>query len=120
MTSHNVRIKRVYDAPSPDDGLRILVTRFWPRGVPKGAKDEYIVKLAPSRDLLREFKHEGLQWEQYVPRYLSEMRSQEAQSEIKRLANLAEQRTITLMCVCEDENHCHRSLLRKLIIEQDA
>jgi uncharacterized protein YeaO (DUF488 family) len=112
----NVRLKRIYDAASPDDGYRVLTTRYWPRGVAKGAKDEYSTKTAPSRQLLHEFKHEGLTWDDYVVRYLDEMKSEAAQSEIHHLAELAKSRTITLMCVCEDENHCHRSLLRDLIV----
>jgi ribokinase len=113
----DIRLKRVYDPSAPEDGYRVLSTRYWPRGVPKSAKDEYSIKTSPSRELLREFKHEGLTWEQYVPRYLEEMQSESAQSEIRRLAELACERTITLMCICEDEGRCHRSLLRKLIID---
>ena len=115
--AHNVRLKRVYEPASPDDGYRILSTRYWPRGVPKSAVDEYTTKTAPSRQLLREFKHEGLTWEQYVPRYLEEMRSETAIDDIKRLAAIAKSGSMTLMCICEDETSCHRSLLRDLIIE---
>lgn len=113
----NIRLKRVYDEPSPDDGRRILATRYWPRGVPKSAVDEYTTKVAPSRQLLHEFKHEGLTWESYVPRYLEEMSSEWSRSEVSRLANLASSGTITLMCICPDEKRCHRSLLRDLILE---
>jgi uncharacterized protein YeaO (DUF488 family) len=67
--------------------------------------------------LLREFKHEGLSWEEYVPRYLDEMRSEDAISAIQRLAAMAISGSMTLMCICEDENRCHRRLLRDLIIE---
>ena len=115
--ARNIRLKRVYEPASPDDGIRILVTRYWPRGVPKTAVDEYDTKVAPSRELLREFKHEGLSWAGYVPRYLDEMRSETAQGDIKRLADVAKSDRITLMCICPDENQCHRSLLRELIIE---
>ncbi len=113
----NIRLKRIYDEPSPDDGRRILITRYWPRGVPKSAVDEYTTKVSPSRELLRQFKHEGLTWEEYVPRYLDEMSSEEARSAISRLAELARSGTITLMCICPDEGRCHRTLLRKLIME---
>jgi len=115
--ANNVRLKRVYEPASPDDGYRVLATRYWPRGVPKSAVDEYTTKTAPSRELLREFKHEGLTWEQYVPRYLEEMRAEAAIDDIKRLAAIAKSGSMTLMCICEDENRCHRSLLRDLIIE---
>ena len=115
--ARNIRLKRVYEPASPDDGIRILATRYWPRGVPKTAVDEYDTKVAPSRELLREFKHEGLLWAGYMPRYLDEMRSETAQGDIKRLADVAKSDRITLMCICPDENQCHRSLLRELIIE---
>ena len=115
--ANNVRLKRVYEPASPGDGYRVLATRYWPRGVPKSAVDEYTTKTAPSRELLREFKHEGLTWEQYVPRYLEEMRAEAAIDDIKRLAAIAKSGSMTLMCICEDENRCHRSLLRDLIIK---
>lgn len=112
----NIRLKRVYEPASPDDGRRILVTRYWPRGVPKTAVAECTTKVAPSRELLRAFKHEGLAWRDYLPRYLEEMSSPEAVAEIKRLANLAMSERITLMCTCPDELRCHRSLLRRLAL----
>jgi uncharacterized protein YeaO (DUF488 family) len=113
--ARNIRLKRVYDPPSPDDGYRILSMRYWPRGIPRAAVDEYTTKVAPSRELVYEFKHEGLEWEPYVERYLTEMATADARWEIARLARIAESRTITLMCGCEDESQCHRSLLRDLI-----
>ena len=115
--AENICLKRIYEPPSQDDGYRVLSTRYWPRGVPKSAVDEYNTKTAPSRALLHEFKHEGLSWEDYVPRYFDEMSRPEAMTEIVRFAKLAESRTITLICICEDEQRCHRSLLRQLIIE---
>lgn len=113
----NIRLKRIYDPPSPEDGWRVLSMRYWPRGVPRGVMDEYTTKTAPSRELLHSFKHGGLSWEDYVPRYLAEMRSDTAQREISRLANIAHTRTVTLMCGCENEQRCHRFLLRDLMIE---
>lgn len=114
--SRNVRLKRVYDPPSPEDGYRVLVTRYWARGIRRELVDEYDAKVAPSRELLREFKHEGLAWGPYTKRYLQEMTSECARCEIVRLAEIARTRTITLMCACEDEMHCHRRLLRNLIV----
>jgi uncharacterized protein YeaO (DUF488 family) len=113
----NIRLKRVYEPASPDDGHRVLATRYWARGVRKSAIDEFATKVAPSRELLREFKHEGLTWEGYVPRYLGEMKAESAKSDIKRLAEMAKSGRLTLMCICQDETHCHRSLLRDLVIE---
>lgn len=113
----NIRLKRIYDAPAPEDGHRVLSMRYWPRGIARSAVDEYTTKTAPSKELVHAFKHEGLAWDPYVKRYLTEMQSGAAQTEIARLAELAKSRTITLMCGCEDESRCHRSLLRQLIID---
>jgi uncharacterized protein YeaO (DUF488 family) len=112
----NIRLKRIYDPSSPDDGWRVLSMRYWPRGISRALVDEYTAKTAPSHELLHAFKHGGLSWEDYVVRYLEEMQSETARSEIERLAELAESRTITLLCGCEDESRCHRSLLRNLMI----
>lgn len=115
--ANKIRLKRVYDPPSSEDGRRILITRYWPRGVPKSAVDEYTTKVAPSRQLVQAFKREGLPWEDYVRRYLDEMKQPDAVTEIRRLAKLAKSERITLMCICEDENRCHRALVRDLIRE---
>lgn len=114
----NVRLKRIYDPPAPEDGHRVLTSRYWPRGVPRTAVDEYSVETAPSRDLLRAFKHEGLSWEDYARRYLAEMEGPEAHKATSRLAAIARSRTITLMCVCKDDDRCHRSLLRDLVLQE--
>jgi uncharacterized protein YeaO (DUF488 family) len=117
-TSDNIRLKRIYEPKSPKDGHRILVTRYWPRGIRKDATDEYNTTLAPSRQLVQEFKHEGLSWGGYVPRFLEEMRSDAAKNELRRLADVARSQPMTLMCMCEDERRCHRSLLRELILAE--
>ena len=111
-----VHTKSVYERPEPGDGRRILVTRYWPRGVAQSAADEYVRALGPSVPLLRAYKQGEIDWETYKVRYLSEMRSEEARGEVHRLAKLARSERITVMCVCKHEDQCHRSLLRALII----
>lgn len=116
----NVRTKRIYDDAEPEDGRRILITRYWPRGVPKTATDEYNTKLAPPKELVQAFKHEKMRWDHYVDRFLSQMAEEPAQSEIERLAKVAADGPITLMCMCEDERRCHRSLVARLVREAMA
>lgn len=116
----NVRTKRIYDEPSPEDGRRILITRYWPRGVPRGAADEYNTKLAPSKELVQAFKHENLRWDDYVDRFHAEMEANAAREEIARMAELAQDDPVTLMCMCEDERRCHRSLVARLVRETIA
>ena len=110
-----LRAKSVYDPPAAGDGYRVLATRYWPRGVPRGAADEYVRALAPSEDLLRSFKDGRIDWWTFRKRYLDEMKAAEPQAEVRRLAALAATRPVTLMCVCKEESRCHRSLLRELV-----
>jgi uncharacterized protein YeaO (DUF488 family) len=115
----NVRLKRVYEPASPDDGYRVLVTRYWPRGIDKNVIDEYIALLAPSRELLHQYRQELLDWPRYRLQYLKEMQNDRARSQIHRLAKLARSEVVTVMCVCADKDRCHRSLLRDLIVSFD-
>ena len=116
-----LKTKRWCDEADQDDGYRLLICRYRPRGLPK--KDEtwdgWCAELAPSRALHADFygKHgPPITWEQYRDRYLEEIKAQDEL--IDELAKLiSEGKTVTLLCssACEDETHCHRSLLKQLI-----
>ncbi|MDA8168479.1 MAG: DUF488 family protein [Nitrospiraceae bacterium] len=70
-----VKTKRVYDAPAPDDGLRVLVDRVWPRGLTreKARVDIWIRDIAPSSGLRKWFSHDETKWEEFRKRYFSEL-----------------------------------------------
>lgn len=70
-----IRLKRAYDEPSKQDGLRILVERLWPRGVSKerAAIDLWLKELAPSTDLRKWFNHEPEKWDAFRKRYKAEL-----------------------------------------------
>jgi uncharacterized protein YeaO (DUF488 family) len=70
-----IQIKRVYDAPTPDDGRRILVDRLWPRGLTKEkAKIEYWAKdISPSNELRKWYGHEPGKWGEFKKRYFAEL-----------------------------------------------
>src|SRR5688500_13701548 len=106
-----VKIKRVYDPPEKSDGARILVMRLWPRGIRRSRVDEWNRDLAPSRELLAAFKHRGLPWKDYVSRYWREIRPEA----VDALRRRARRETVTLLCACKDERHCHRGLLRDAV-----
>jgi uncharacterized protein YeaO (DUF488 family) len=110
-----IRTKSVYDPPSREDGTRVLVTHYWPRGVRRDRVDEYVRTLGPSRELLRGFRDGDVTWPEYRRRYLQEMRRPEAQEDISRRARHAREGTVTFMCVCRTDVHCHRRLLRELV-----
>jgi uncharacterized protein YeaO (DUF488 family) len=120
--------KRWNDLKEPTDGLRILVTRYRPRGLPKSEEtwDAWLKDLAPSADLVAAYygKHGRMPvtWEVYRAAYVREMRSSRAaQERIRELAaKVAAGEAVTLLCssACERESRCHRSLLRDLILAQ--
>lgn len=70
-----IRLKRAYDDPSRQDGLRILVERLWPRGVSKeqAAVDLWLKDLAPSTELRKWFGHDPDKWDEFRDRYRSEL-----------------------------------------------
>lgn len=124
-----VRTRRWCDPKQRGDGLRVLICRYRPRGLPKAKEtwDVWLPDLGPSRELHAAYygKHgPPIGWEEYAERYRREIaeRPPEVQEQIAELVELLrEGKTITLLCssACTDENHCHRSLLRA-ILEQRA
>jgi uncharacterized protein YeaO (DUF488 family) len=118
-----VRTKRWSDPPEPDDGFRLLVCRYRPRGVKKADEtwEEWWPELGPSRELHAAYwgkTGKAISFAQYTPRYLEEMGKQTFR--IRALADRsAAGETITLLCssACEDPTTCHRTLLARLIDE---
>lgn len=116
-----IRTKRWDDPREPDDGHRLLVTRYRPRGLPKDQEtwDAWQPDLGPSRELhAAAYGKAGLKfhWDDYKRRYLAEMKGQVPV--IEALAKrVAAGETITLLCSsqCTRESRCHRSLLRELV-----
>jgi uncharacterized protein YeaO (DUF488 family) len=119
-----IKTTRWNDPRKRNDGLRLLICRYRPRALPK--KDEtwdlWWKHLGPSKGLHAAFygKHgPPIGWEEYRRLYLKEMKEQEESLDILA-EKVAGGKTITLLCssACEDETHCHRSLLRQLIEER--
>jgi uncharacterized protein YeaO (DUF488 family) len=116
-----VKTKRWNDEPAPDDGFRVLISRFRPRGLTKEKEtwDEWWPELGPSRALHAAYYGKAgtpLPFAQYMARYLEEMGGQVFR--IRALADRAAAgETITLLCssACVDPERCHRTLLKRLI-----
>ena len=116
-----IRTRRWNDPPEPDEGFRLLVTRYRPRGVAKADEtwDEWRPELGPSKALHRAVYPENgtpIPWPQYRKRYLDEQRQNKGQIE-ELAARVRAGETITLLCssACVREARCHRSILRELI-----
>ena len=112
-----VRLKRVYEGRSVGDGHRLLVMRFWPRGVRSAHVDEWERGLAPSGPLLADLNGGAIGWAEYEPRFRREMAEREdSRAALRGLVRRAQRETVTLLCRCPDEARCHRSLLRDLAL----
>lgn len=74
----DIRVKRVYETPAPEDGKRVLVDRLWPRGLTKerACIDLWLKELAPSTELRKWFNHEPVKWEEFKRRYRQELQQQ--------------------------------------------
>jgi uncharacterized protein YeaO (DUF488 family) len=112
-----IRIKRVYRAPSPRDGVRILVDRVWPRGVSKqrARVDEWRKDLAPSTALRKWFGHDRAKWTRFRQRYRTELTASDQISALKELARRSRRRTITLLYSAVDEEHNQAIFLKELL-----
>jgi uncharacterized protein YeaO (DUF488 family) len=121
-----LKTKRWNDRRKADDGYRLLICRYRPRGVPKTKEtwDAWCTELAPSKELHADYYGKNgspISWEDYRRRYLEEISAHD--DLIEELADMvAEGKVITLLCssACTDEAHCHRTLLRHLIEERLA
>ena len=92
-----IKIKRIYEDPSDDDGYRVLVDRLWPRGVSKeDAKlNSWVKEIAPSSELRKWFDHKQERFEEFERRYQEELKGKE--NELNELRNIADNQTLSLM-----------------------
>jgi len=108
--------KRAYQPPAPEDGLRVLVDRLWPRGVTKEALaiDRWIKEIAPSDKLRRWFGHDPARWEEFRRRYGRELALHTAV--LGELRELARGGMLTLVYAARDEAHNNAVALRDILI----
>jgi len=124
-----LKTKSVHSPASPDDGLRILATRFRGRGLPADRYDVWMANLGPSERLLKTVQSGGITWKQFAKRYRDELHAPAATDAgnatiknhgqkftLRLIAWLAARGDVTLLCHCaEDAKECHRFLLQELI-----
>ena len=123
-----IRIVRLGSPRARDEGLRIGTVRRPPRGVPKSefaSQDWYDVwypNLAPSADLVKEAREAATPkaWAAFAKKYRAEMGTPENARTLDLLAALSHGSDFSVGCYCEDDSHCHRSVLRTLLSERGA
>lgn len=123
-----VRILRLGSGRVEGEGLRVGTVRRPPRGVPKAdfaARNWYDVwfpNLSPSPETMKLGKNARTdrEWRAFKKKYRAEMSTPENSRTLELLAALSHQTDFSVGCYCEDEARCHRSVLRKLLMEKGA
>jgi uncharacterized protein YeaO (DUF488 family) len=123
-----VRIVRLGTPRIPDEGVRIGTVRRPPRGVPKSEYsthnwyDVWLPNLSPSPELMKlgQTATDEKQWKTFLRKFRTEMSTPETSRLLDLLAALSHQTNFSIGCYCADEEHCHRSVLRALLVEQAA
>ncbi|MET7765485.1 DUF488 family protein [Streptomyces sp. NPDC005393] len=108
-----IRVRRVYEAPGPDDGTRVLVDRVWPRGLAKADArlDEWAKAAAPSTELRRWYGHEPERFAEFARRYRAELAEPERREAVDHLRELAAAGPLTLLTAVKDLSYGHAPLL---------
>jgi uncharacterized protein YeaO (DUF488 family) len=123
-----IHIVRLGSERAKDEGLRIGTVRRPPRGVPKTEfasqnwYDVWFPNLAPSLETMKA-AHSATtpaQWAAFKRKYRTEMAKPDAARTLDVLAALSHSANFSVGCYCEDEAHCHRSVLRELLVERGA
>lgn len=111
----NIKIKRIYEEASPDDGYRVLVDRLWPRGIKKeNAKvDLWVKNLAPTTELRKWFAHDVNKWSEFKTRYSVELSSNpEFNSFFQQIKDKA---SVTLLFGAKDVEHNNAAVMLQVL-----
>lgn len=114
-----IKTKSIYEPIEEDDGVRVLITRYYPRGVKKGHFDIWFRSLSPSPSLLKQYKNGSESWEEFESDFVSEIRdSMESNKQLEDISNLSKKKNVTLLCYEKSGHNCHRYLVKDLINRQ--
>lgn len=110
-----IRLKRAYEKPEPEDGIRILVDRLWPRGLTKetAAIDLWLKEVAPSTELRKWFGHDPKKWRNFRSRYRTELGQHRAPLQL--IKSKAKEGMVTLIYGARDEEHNEAVVLKEVL-----
>ncbi|MDT8836021.1 DUF488 domain-containing protein [Paraburkholderia fungorum] len=124
----SISIVQLGSPRAADEGLRIGTVRRPPRGVPRtefATRDYYDVwlpNLSPAAELIKDAKAAAsdAEWRAFAKKFRAQMNDGDANKVLDLLAALSQTTHFSVGCYCEDENRCHRSILRQLLSERGA
>ena len=124
----SIRVVRLGSPRAPGEGTRIGTVRRPPRGVPKAEfaaqnwYDVWFPNLSPSVATMKlgQAAESPAQWSAFAKKYRAEMAAPEARHDLELLAALSHTTNFSVGCYCAQEDHCHRSILRQLLIDLGA
>ncbi len=110
-----IKIKRIYDSASPEDGKRIYVDRLWPRGMRKEEvkMDEWLKEIAPSDGLRKWFSHDPSKYTEFKKRYFKELEKKSHLTE--KIRSEAREGTVTLLFSAKDTEHNNAAVLKEML-----
>src|SRR5699024_7305145 len=116
----SVKLKRIYEDASDDDGFRILVDRVWPRGISKekAKLDEWLKKNGPSTDWRKWFKHDPNKYKEVKKKYKEELKSGDQKKDLDQLKEIVKDKpnkTVTLLYAAKDEEHNQAQVLKEIM-----
>jgi uncharacterized protein YeaO (DUF488 family) len=115
----DIRVRRVYEEPSAQDGARVLVDRVWPRGLRKDALrlDEWAKDVAPSTELRTWYQHDPAKFDEFRRRYAAELDQPGAREGLDRLRALAADQPVTLLTATKELDLSQAAVLAGLLRE---
>jgi uncharacterized protein YeaO (DUF488 family) len=115
-----IKVKRIYEPHSPNDGQRFLVERLWARGVSRedAHLHGWLKDLAPSPALRTWFGHDPARWKEFERRYRAELRAPERRVLLQQLTDAARRGTATLVYAARDTEHNSAVVLKRVLEER--
>ena len=109
-----IKTKSIYEPKDKSDGTRILVSRYYPRGVKKSHFDVWVRHASPEIPLLKAYKNGSIDWDELSWKFKEQLRSsEESKAAIDQLIDLVESKGIvTLLCFEREGQNCHRDIVK--------
>jgi uncharacterized protein YeaO (DUF488 family) len=115
-----IRLKRIYDEPSADDGTRVLADRLWARGITKerAGIDLWAKEVAPSTELRKWYSHDPERFDEFEARYRAELDSTEGRAALADVEGCVTGESLTLLTAAKDVEISHLAVLEKVLRER--